>query len=237
MTKIVKNQNGTLELALFDLKHSNVMFRCQNLIGSWASTHSTFDLIDPCNRIQTHKARDTYAQTTDTWAILNKGIWHTDTKEVAWHFWLLQHGRTKFLPTLQSCMWPHTLYSSVLLQPTTSLARQYPYSQFNTSYGFSQTMHHALQFLNYILIKKFLWFWYWWLFGWVNMIITDDRLWNLSKFPALVFSNCLVAGQAKSLFIGHRSCSICISATSYNNLNIESLVYTVHVTYKIIMLT
>ena len=34
-----------LKVPLFDLKRSNVMFRCQNLIGSWASTHSTCNLI------------------------------------------------------------------------------------------------------------------------------------------------------------------------------------------------
>ena len=55
------------------LSRVNVM-SCQNLIGSYASTHSTFNLIGSCNRnpnTQSHKDRkiqshkDTYAQTTD----------------------------------------------------------------------------------------------------------------------------------------------------------------------------
>ena len=40
--------------------------RCQNLIVCYASTHSTFNLLGPCNKhpnIQSQK--DTYAQTTD----------------------------------------------------------------------------------------------------------------------------------------------------------------------------
>ena len=40
--------------------------RWQNLIGSYPSTHSTFNLIGPCNKhpnIQSHK--DIYAETTD----------------------------------------------------------------------------------------------------------------------------------------------------------------------------
>ena len=36
--KIVKNQNGGLKVPLFDLQCSNVMFRCQNFIGSQHST-------------------------------------------------------------------------------------------------------------------------------------------------------------------------------------------------------
>ena len=47
--------------------------RCQNLIGSYASTHSTLTLIGPCNthpNIQSHK--DTYAHTTDILAIFFK---------------------------------------------------------------------------------------------------------------------------------------------------------------------
>ena len=42
----------------------------QNLIGSYASTHRTFNLIGPCKKhlnIQSHK--NTYAQSTDIWAI------------------------------------------------------------------------------------------------------------------------------------------------------------------------
>ena len=43
---------------MFDLKQS-LTVRCQNLIGSYASTHSTFNLIGPCDKhpnIQSHKA-------------------------------------------------------------------------------------------------------------------------------------------------------------------------------------
>ena len=40
--------------------HVKILFnRCQDLIGSWASTHSTFNLIGSCNKhlnIQSHKA-------------------------------------------------------------------------------------------------------------------------------------------------------------------------------------
>ena len=49
---------------LFDLKQCYV--RWQNLIGSYALTHSTFNLTGPRSRhpnIQSHK--DTYAQPTD----------------------------------------------------------------------------------------------------------------------------------------------------------------------------
>ena len=56
------------------LTFSNAMFnRCQDLIGSYASTHSTFNLIGSCNehpKIQSRK--DTYAHTTDIWAIFFK---------------------------------------------------------------------------------------------------------------------------------------------------------------------
>ena len=31
--KIMRNQDGGLKVPLFDLKRSNVMFRCQNLIA------------------------------------------------------------------------------------------------------------------------------------------------------------------------------------------------------------
>ena len=65
--KNVKNQDGGLKVPLFDLKPSECHVRCQNLIiGTYASTHSTFNLIGPCNKhpnIQSHK--ETYAQTTD----------------------------------------------------------------------------------------------------------------------------------------------------------------------------
>ena len=57
--KIVKNQDGSFKVPLFDLKPSECHVRCQNLIGSYASTHSTFNLITPCNKhpnTQSHKA-------------------------------------------------------------------------------------------------------------------------------------------------------------------------------------
>ena len=57
--KNVKNQDGGLKVPLFDLKPSECHVRCQNLIiGTYASTHSTFNLIGPCNKhpnIQSHK--------------------------------------------------------------------------------------------------------------------------------------------------------------------------------------
>ena len=46
----MKNQHGGLKLPLFDLMPSECSVRCQNLIGSYASTHSTFNLIGSCNR-------------------------------------------------------------------------------------------------------------------------------------------------------------------------------------------
>ena len=69
--KVVKNQTGGLKVPLFDLKRSNVMFRCQNLIGSSASTHSTPNLLAPATNIRTDKAnnpqshKDTHAHTTE----------------------------------------------------------------------------------------------------------------------------------------------------------------------------
>ena len=57
--KNVKNQDGGLKVPLFDLKPSECHVRCQTLIGTYASTHSTFNLISPCNKhqnIQSHKA-------------------------------------------------------------------------------------------------------------------------------------------------------------------------------------
>ena len=55
----MKNQDGGLKVPLFDLKPSECHVRCQNLIiGTYASTHSTFNLIGPCNKhpnIQSHK--------------------------------------------------------------------------------------------------------------------------------------------------------------------------------------
>ena len=70
--KIVKNQHSGLKLPLFDLKPSECNVRCQNLIGCYASTHSTFNLVGSCNRnpnTQSHK--HTYAQTTDIWPIFS----------------------------------------------------------------------------------------------------------------------------------------------------------------------
>ena len=55
----MKNQDGGLKVPLFDLRPSKCHVRCQNFIGSYASTHSTFNLIGPCNRrpnTQGHKA-------------------------------------------------------------------------------------------------------------------------------------------------------------------------------------
>ena len=54
----MKNQDGDLKVPLFDLKPSEYQVRCQNRIGSYASTHRTFNLIGSCNRnpnTQSHK--------------------------------------------------------------------------------------------------------------------------------------------------------------------------------------
>ena len=62
-------------MPLFDLKQYLLTVRYQNLIGSSASTHTTFNLIGPCNKhpkIQSHK--DANAQTTDIWAIFSKWV-------------------------------------------------------------------------------------------------------------------------------------------------------------------
>ena len=48
-------------MPVFDLKPSECHVSCQNLIGSYASTHSTFNLIGSCNRnpnTQSHKATE-----------------------------------------------------------------------------------------------------------------------------------------------------------------------------------
>ena len=52
----MKNQDGGFKVPLFDRKPSECHVRCQSLIGSYASTRGTFNLIGPCNNIQTHKA-------------------------------------------------------------------------------------------------------------------------------------------------------------------------------------
>ena len=57
--KRVKNQDGGLKVPLFDLKPSKCHVRCQNLIGSYAPTHITFNLLGPYNKhsnIQSYKA-------------------------------------------------------------------------------------------------------------------------------------------------------------------------------------
>ena len=54
--KIMKNQDGGFKVPLFDRKPSEYHVRCQSLIGSYASTCSTFNLIGPYNNIQTPKA-------------------------------------------------------------------------------------------------------------------------------------------------------------------------------------
>ena len=54
--KIMKNQDGGFKVPLFDRKPSECHVRCQSLIGSYASTCSTFNLIGPYNNIQTPKA-------------------------------------------------------------------------------------------------------------------------------------------------------------------------------------
>ena len=60
----MKNHVCGLKVPLLTL--SNVMFRCQNLIGSNATTHSNFTLIGPCNtHLNTQSHKDTYAQTID----------------------------------------------------------------------------------------------------------------------------------------------------------------------------
>ena len=69
----MKNQDRSLKEPLFDLEPSECDVRCQNLIGSYASTHSTFNLIGSCNRnLNTQNHRDTYAQTTDIMSYLFK---------------------------------------------------------------------------------------------------------------------------------------------------------------------
>ena len=52
----MKNQDGGFKVPLFDRNQSECHVRCQSLISSYASTRSTFNLIGPCNNIQTHKA-------------------------------------------------------------------------------------------------------------------------------------------------------------------------------------
>ena len=62
--KIVKNQDGGLKVPLFDLKPSEYQVRWQNRIGSYASTHSTFNLICSCNRNpKTQTQKDTKIHT------------------------------------------------------------------------------------------------------------------------------------------------------------------------------
>ena len=71
--KIVKNQDGSLKVPLFDLKPSECHVTLQNLTGSYSSTHNIFNLIGSCNRNpNTQSHRDTYTQTTDIWAIFSK---------------------------------------------------------------------------------------------------------------------------------------------------------------------
>ena len=47
--KIVKNQDGSLKVPLFDLKHSNVMFRLRNLVRSLAINPWYLQPNGPCN--------------------------------------------------------------------------------------------------------------------------------------------------------------------------------------------
>ena len=72
--KNCKESRWRSQSALVDLKPSECHVRCKNVIGSYASTRSIFNLIGSFNRnrntqshkdtkIQSHK--DTYAQTTD----------------------------------------------------------------------------------------------------------------------------------------------------------------------------
>lgn len=68
-----------------------------NLIGSYASAYVTYNLIvliGPCNRhpnIQSHKGtkpqshNDTYAQTTDKWAIFSKKLNKQTIKPTLFH--------------------------------------------------------------------------------------------------------------------------------------------------------
>ena len=53
--------------------HVKILFnRCQDLIGSWASTHSTFNLIGSCNKhlnIQSHKATKIHTFTPLTYEL------------------------------------------------------------------------------------------------------------------------------------------------------------------------
>ena len=70
--KIVKNQDGDLKVPLFDLKPSEYQVRCQNRIGSYASTHSTFNLIGSCNRnpnTQSHKDTKIYTLKLSTYEL------------------------------------------------------------------------------------------------------------------------------------------------------------------------
>ena len=62
----MKNQDGGLKVPFARPLAMSVMFRCQNLIGSQASTHSTFNFTGPCNRHPNTKShRVTQAQITD----------------------------------------------------------------------------------------------------------------------------------------------------------------------------
>ena len=65
--KIVKNQDA-MSMSM------SLTVRCQNLIGSYTSTHSSFNLIGPRKKISEHTNPQRYvpstdAQTSDRWAI------------------------------------------------------------------------------------------------------------------------------------------------------------------------
>ena len=76
----MKNQDGGFKVPLFDRKPSECHVRCQSLIGSYASTRSTFNLIGPCNNIQTHKAtkpqshKELFFQNGSTKRVLIAGV-------------------------------------------------------------------------------------------------------------------------------------------------------------------
>ena len=111
--KIVTNQDGGLKVPLSDLKPCECHIRCQNLIGSYASTHGTFNLIGSCNRNPNTKPhRDTYAQTTD----INNKRYSCDvlcswmTHENGVHQWTT---RLTSLPLLPKYQWMNRFRTTV----------------------------------------------------------------------------------------------------------------------------
>ena len=110
----MKNQDGGLKVPLFDLNQCHV--RCQNLIGSYASTHSMLNLIGPTTNTWLYKPtkpqryiHSNHWHMSNFFKIAQKSIW------IFFHFFLFSI--SFFLPFCPISFTGHLVHSPQFLSP------------------------------------------------------------------------------------------------------------------------